>query len=306
MRILVTGGAGFVGSHLCEKLVSMGHQVVSIDNLSTGSEKNLPDSVQLIKSDVLEIEKYYNDLPELDSIIHLSAQTSVPNSLANPLFDFKNNAQGTATVLEVARKKKVSDFRMVSSAAIYGDTQTLPTTEKADKNPMSMYGMSKLISENLALFYSKMYGLSGFIFRPSNIYGPRQRNDLEGGVVSIFAKVIAENGIAKIYGDGKQTRDFIYVKDVANFLSSKLGETESFDTVNLSSGKELSIIDLWVMMCEVYGYESDKYEFLPPRIGDIYHSLLSNKKLIDIFDKVSSTEIKEGLDETIAYFKGMV
>lgn len=303
MNILVTGGAGFVGSHVCERLITLGHKVTVIDNLSFGKEEYLPKGTDLIKADILDIEGYFKDLPDIDSIIHLAAQTNVNRSVEEPLFDFRNNALGTATILELARKKGIKDFRLISSAAVYGNTDIVPITEEFPLKPMSMYGASKLTSETLAKMYAEQNGISGAIFRPSNIYGPRQRSDLEGGVASIFTKLALTGEKALIFGDGNQTRDFIFVEDVANFICHDIGAKRGFDILNLSTGKSCSIVDLWRTICDIVGVPSENVSFKKPREGDIYHSTLSNDKLLKSYSDIPVTDLKSGITKTVNYFR---
>ena len=292
-----------MGSHVCERLVKLGHKVTVLDDLSSGKLEYLPGGIDTIKANLLDVDEYYNDLPDLDAVIHLAAQTSVSKSVKDPLLDFRNNALGTATVLEIARKKDVKDFRLTSSAAVYGNAENLPIPESASTFPLSMYGFSKLTSENLAIMYSRQNGINGAIYRPSNIYGPRQRNDLEGGVVSIFAKAALSGSKALIYGDGKQTRDFIFVEDVAKYICHELGQRTSFDMVNLSTGKPFPIINLWKTVCSISGADAGNVEFRPPRSGDIYHSTLSNEKLMKIFGNIRFASLESGITKTVDYFR---
>lgn len=299
MKVLVTGGAGFIGSHVCEELIREGHIVTTIDNLSTGKIDQIPSEVKFINSDLSKIYYNYRDIGKQDAIIHLAAQTLVGYSVKKPIVDAKQNIINTLKTLELSKKIGAKDFRYISSAAVYGNNGKIPILESDVCNPISPYGISKITGENYVRYFSEQIGLSGGIFRLANVYGPRQRNDLEGGVISIFIQN-AMSGIGPtIYGDGKQTRDFVYVKDVARILIRNLGKMRKMETVNVSTSQQTSILNLWKIISNFYDLKQYKIMFKPRKPGDIYESSLSNAKIKLLFAPLNFTDVALGIKETI-------
>lgn len=216
MRILVTGGAGFIGSHLVDKLLSLGHEVTVIDNLSAGTGEFLPPQAEFIQADIRD-RKTLQDLFEkrkFDVVYHEAAQTMVPVSIKDPSYDADENIMGLLSVLECARATGVRKIIFSSSAAVYGDNPALPLKENEVPVPESFYGLTKWMTEKYLELYKKLYGLDYTILRYSNVYGPRQGANGEGGVIYIFAKALACGKPITIFGDGSQTRDFISVHDI--------------------------------------------------------------------------------------------
>lgn len=276
MKVLVTGGAGFIGSHIIEKLLAEQYEVVVVDDLSTGSSNNIPDSVTLVKMDVREraiAEVFAAERP--DFVIHLAAQTMVPVSLKDPHYDCNVNILGTVNVLEAARMHGVKRVLFASSAAVYGDQPQLPIPETGVLQPTSFYGLSKLTVERYLELYYQIYGLSYAIMRYANVYGERQGDSGEGGVVSIFSRHIAENKDITIYGDGTQTRDFVYVGDVAAANVLALTAQEANRVYNISTQTEVSVNELVALLAEVSA-KSVTPIYSAPRSGDIYRSMLSH------------------------------
>ena len=215
MRVCVTGGAGFIGSHLVDRLIALGHTVLVIDNLTTGVREFVNPKATFIEMDVrdVNIESIFADFkPQV--VFHEAAQTMVPASMENPKMDCDVNLMGLINMLEAARKHNVSHFLMPSSAAVYGDLDTLPLTEDMSGKPTSFYGLTKLTAEGYLRIYEQAFGLKTVCFRYANVYGPRQGDGGEGGVISIFNRLINEDKPLTIFGDGEQTRDFVYVADV--------------------------------------------------------------------------------------------
>ena len=217
MKILITGGAGFIGSHLSDALLAAGHEITIIDDLSSGTKDFLPKEAEFLKMDIRD-EKLTDIFKErhFDIIYHEAAQTMVPASIDNPYLDADINISGMLRVLEAARKTDVQKIIFSSSAAVYGDNPALPLTENLIPAPSSFYGLTKWMTEKYLALYHKIYELSYTVLRYSNVYGPRQGADGEGGVIYIFAKSLAENKPITIFGDGRQTRDFISVHDVVS------------------------------------------------------------------------------------------
>ena len=247
-KIFVTGGAGFIGGHLCKKLSDSTRNLTVYDNLSSGkieNVKHLP-KVRFVKGDILDLEKLGSQ-EKADLIVHLAAQVVVPYSMENPAEDFETNARGTLNVLEKARK---DDARMVftSSAAVYGNPTKLPTSEDYGFNPSSCYGLSKVVGEEYCNMYSKQYGLDITILRLANVYGPRGH-----GVIPDFLDKISRNPEKlEIIGTGLQSRDFVHVSDVVDaFTLAAVSEEAIGETYNIGFGKTTKIIDLAKMILKI-------------------------------------------------------
>ncbi len=306
MNILVTGGAGFIGSHLVRHLLAKGEQVTALDNLSTGLAENLPPEAKLVEMDILDEE-----LPKVvaagafDAIVHLAAQTMVDTSIKNPLLDTRENLLGTVQVLEAARAANVKRVIFASTAAAYGDVKEddLPVREAQPTEPMSFYGLSKLSVEKYLEMYRKIYGMEYVVLRFANVYGERQGDGGEGGVISIFAKAVAEGRDITIYGDGEQTRDFVYAGDIAEGIWAALRTEEVNAAYNLSTQTETSLRELVSLLAEIRGREIvPKYG--AEREGDIYKSMLSNSRARRGLDWQPATTLAEGLRRTYEYFCG--
>ena len=306
MNILVTGGAGFIGSHLVRHLLAKGENVTALDNLSTGLAENLPPEAKLVEMDILD-----EDLPKVvaagafDAIVHLAAQTMVDTSIKNPLLDTRENLLGTVQVLEAARAANVKRVIFASTAAAYGDVKEddLPVREAQPTEPMSFYGLSKLSVEKYLEMYRKIYGMEYVVLRFANVYGERQGDGGEGGVISIFAKAVAEGRNITIYGDGEQTRDFVYAGDIAEGILAALRTEEVNAAYNLSTQTETSLRELVSLLAEICGREIvPKYD--AEREGDIYKSMLSNSRARRGLDWQPATTLAEGLRRTYEYFCG--
>ena len=300
MRILITGGAGFIGSHVCEKLVEKGHELIIVDNMSTGIESNVPDNCLLFKMDIksrIALQALLRFTKKIDAVIHLAAQTQVSNSVANPEEDASENIIGLINVLEAMKQFNIPKIIFASSAAVYGNKEQIPIQEYSIPEPTSQYGTSKLSSEEYIKTYSRLYGIEYCIFRFSNVFGPRQNIDT-GGVIAKFFDKINNNQPTIIYGNGNQTRDFVYVKDVASAIEHSLDNITG--TFNLSTGTETSINDLSDLIKE---FKDFKIQFKPEKPGDIYKSSLCNKKLSCSRWKPSYS-LKEALEETLNYTNG--
>lgn len=276
MKVLVTGGAGFIGSHIVDKLILAGWNVFVVDNLSTGLEGNLNPKAKFYKVDIRssEFRQLCKDI-NFDYIIHQAAQTMVPKSLEAPHYDSDVNIQGTINVLEACRETGVRRVVFASSAAVYGDITSVPITENFNTQPTSFYGLSKLVAEKYLALYHKLFGLNYVVLRYANVYGERQGDAGEGGVVSIFTKKIFNDLPLVIYGDGTQTRDFVYVGDVASANIKALTSQERNRVYNIGTGTEVTIQWLAETLTRIAGKEVEK-SYLPAREGDIYRSSLDN------------------------------
>lgn len=276
MKVLVTGGAGFIGSHVVDKLIKENCQVVIVDNLSTGLQENIHTTANFVKMDIRS-----NQLLELfieekfDYVIHLAAQTMVHKSLEMPDYDCDVNISGTVNILEACRKTNVKRVVFSSTAAVYGDVTTLPIIEASVAEPASFYGLSKLTCEQYLILYNRLYGLEYVVLRYANVYGERQGDAGEGGVISIFTRKIHHGQPVLVFGDGNQTRDFIYVGDIATANYRSLLTIDTDNTYNISSQTETSVNTLIEYMGKVAGKEVTKV-YSEPRAGDIYRSSLSN------------------------------
>ena len=248
MKILVTGGAGFIGFHLCKRLVELGADVTIYDNLSSGKIQNVKDvpGAKFIKGDILDLKQLCG-LPKTDLIFHLAAQVVVPYSMENPTEDFETNARGTLNVLEKARKDKAR-LIFASSAAVYGNPAKLPTPESYGFHPFSCYGLSKVVGEEYCDIYQQQYGLNMTIFRFANVYGSRCH-----GVINDFLdKIQKDPKKLEIIGTGQQARDFVHISDVVDCLVSAITNEKTIgQTYNLGFGKTTKIIDLAMMMLDI-------------------------------------------------------
>ena len=305
MHILISGGAGFIGSHLVRQLLETKNTVVVLDDLSTGSLDYLSElDVVLWKQNICNPDIVQQIVFEkFDVIVHLAAQTMVDASIKNPVFDASENIMGTLNVLEAARQCGARVI-FASTAAAYGDVEenVLPVLESHELSPQSFYGLTKVGVEKYLALYHQHYGIDYVICRFANVYGERQGEKGEGGVISIFAKRIAAGKDITIYGDGTQTRDFVYAGDIARGICKAM-TTENVNTVyNLSTQTETSLLDLVRIMSEVSGREITP-KFGAVREGDIYRSMLSNRKAKEDLGWEPQVSLADGLRRTMAYFQ---
>lgn len=293
-KVLITGGAGFIGSHIVEKLLENNYNVIIIDNLSSGSIENIPNSDTLkfyqlnIEKDDLELV-FQKEAP--DYVIHLAAQTSVNFSISHPYYDANMNVMASIKLLELCKKYNIKKFITASSVAIYGNPKYLPIDENHPTEPMSQYGLSKLTMEK----YIKLSGIPYIIFRFSNAYGPRQKSSKESGVVAIFNNAMKNNEPINIYGDGEQIRDFIYVEDIANICIKAINSNVENEIINFSTNKGVSLNQLFKVMKSLYNYTLNA-NYLPERIGDIKNSILSNDKAYNLLKFTNYTKLEKGLE----------
>ena len=306
MKVLVTGGAGFIGSHLMRRLKNDGIEAVALDNLSIGSRDNLLTDMELIEMDVLdpELDKCVA-AGQFDAIVHLAGQTMVNRSIDNPAFDAQQNVLGTVNVLEAARKNGVKRVLFASTAAAYGDVAEadLPIKESLELTPMSFYGLSKVTVEHYLALYHEVYGLDYVVLRFANVYGERQGDAGEGGVISIFARQIAKGEDITIFGDGEQTRDFIYAGDIAAGIEAALSTAEVNAAYNLSTQTETSLRELISILSNIAGRRIIP-RYSAERPGDIYKSMLSNARARRGLNWKPVVSLEEGLRLTYNYFLG--
>lgn len=301
MKILVTGGAGFIGSVIVQQLIEKNYEVVIIDNLSTGKTENVHPLAKLYLNDInsKSIDMIFS-IEKPDIVIHQAAQVSVKKSIQSPLDDCTNNIKGTLQILNACLNHHVKKIIYASSAAVYGKPEYIPIDEMHETNPISFYGLSKLTSEKYIKLYSEFYNIKYTILRYANVYGPNQTVHGESGVIPIFIDQISRNNTVQTFGDGQQTRDFVFVKDVAlaNVYAINNGDNQ---VLNISHNKPISINSLIELLTKECG---KKIAVLrkEQQIGDIRDSQLQNKEAKSKLFWEPKYEIEKGLKETYRYF----
>lgn len=301
MKVLVTGGAGFIGSHVCDTLVAIGHEVYIVDNFNNCHERYDSTLVKVVKGDIMFPEKWEGQIDQLDVVIHLAAQVSVALSEKDPMLDLSTNVLGTLKVLQVAKAKGAVEFRFASSAAVYGEQTNLPIDEQSRPSPLSFYAISKITGERIVHHFCESAGIGSIAMRFSNVYGPRQRSDIDGGVIAVFLNAVLSRSNPVVYGDGNQTRDFIYVEDVANALIHRLGHIREHLTLNVSTNTPVSVNQLLSILTNVTKLDFGSASHMESRKGDILHSYLLNNRARQ-FGFEPKVSLEEGLKRTFAYY----
>jgi UDP-glucose 4-epimerase len=299
-RVLVTGGAGFIGSHLVDRLVDEGYAVRVIDNLSSGKIENIErhiksGKVDFVEGDIRDADLTRKSLVGVDAVFHLAAIISVPFSVSNPELTFDVNLAGTLNLLNACSEKKVDKFVFVSSCAVFGDTKILPVNEDASTNPISPYAESKLLAEKDCLNFQGRGLLKSVVFRFFNVYGPRQGMNNYSGVITLFINRAKRGHHLTIYGDGSQTRDFVNVKDIVQALFVSLKSSGANGEVfNIGSGKPTSITELAKAVLELTGKDLEiRYE--APRAGDIKDSYADISKASRVLGYEPEVSLRDGL-----------
>ena len=306
-KALVTGGAGFIGSHLVDALLSDGSQVVVLDNLSTGRLSNLKytiDKISFHKGDICDRETLDNAVKDCEVVFHQAAMVSVPQTVEDPVGSAMVNEIGTLLVLEAARKHHVKRVVLASSSAVYGDDPDLPKIEKMVVKPLSPYAVQKLTGEYYANIYYDLYGLETCCLRYFNVYGPRQDpSSPYSGVISIFMSRALSQISPVIYGDGGQYRDFIFVNDVvrANLLAAETIGVKK-EIFNIGTGKDITIDRLWEMTCDLCSLDI-KPEYKTARDGDIVESVSSIDRAKKVLGFNPEYSFEEGLKITFDWYK---
>lgn len=302
MRTLITGGAGFIGSNIVKKLVSGGHEITVLDNLSSGYRSNLEPfpGVRFIEGDIRDGSVVREAVRGAEVVFHLAASVGNKRSIDHPLLDAEINVLGTLTVLEAAREAGVRKIVASSSAGIFGELKTIPIREDHPAEPDSPYGCTKLCMEKECLVYAKLFGMEAVCLRYFNVYGQNQRYDAYGNVIPIFAFKLIKGEKLTIFGDGEQTRDFVHVNDVvqANLKAAMAaGVSGAF---NIASGDRITINKLVEFLVEAYG-EKPLLEYGPPRPGDVRHSLADISAARDSFGFAPEVNMREGLAEYVRW-----
>lgn len=302
IKVLVTGGAGFIGSNLVDLLLERGFEIIVLDNLSSGYVENVHPKVHFVQADVRDEEIVRSCAEGCALIFHLAASVGNARSIAQPLNDAAINVLGTVNVLEAARDSGIERVIFSSSAGIFGELKTLPIAEDHPQEPDSPYGVSKLAAEKLCLVYNKLHGMRNVCLRYFNVYGPRQRYDAYGNVIPIFANRILKGLPLTIYGDGQQTRDFVDVRDVAA-ANLQAALTPSLSGVfNIGSGSRVSINDLGGIMQEVAGIVVGAI-YAPPRPGDVRDSLANIARAQQSFGYAPQIALEAGLRDYLAWLR---
>jgi nucleoside-diphosphate-sugar epimerase len=311
IRILVTGGVGFIGSHLVDRLLHEGFEVTVIDNLDTGRLKNIAHNqhrkeFHFIKGDIRNFNLVKETMKDIDAVFHEAALASVTLSVENPILTNDINVSGTLNLLKASSDLHVKRFIYASSAAVYGDTPSPQKREDMTPNPTSPYGASKLAAENYVKLFHKLYGLETVSLRYFNVYGPRQRFDIQsayGGAITIFTNRLLKNMPPIIYGDGEQTRDFVYIQDVveANMLALNSNNAAG-EVFNIGTGTPISINQIAEALKNILNKKHLKNIYTDPRPTDIRHGYADINKANKILGYNPKFSIKEGLTELVNWY----
>lgn len=303
MKVLVTGGAGFIGSHIVDRLIQEGHEVVVVDNLSTGKRRNLNRAARFYKTDIQgwRLERVFrNERPNV--VMHLAAQMDVRKSVEDPVFDAQVNVLGTLNILQQAVKHGVRKVVFSSSGgAIYGEQDVFPAPESHATKPLSPYGLSKLCGEQYLSYYERVGGIQVVNLRYANVYGPRQDPEGEAGVVAIFIQKLLNNEQPVINGNGRQTRDFVFVEDVVEANLAVMGQ-ETAGTYNVGTGVETSINDLFRILAQHTGSICKELHG-PAKKGEQARSVIDASKLRHELSWEPKMSLSDGLKRTVEYFR---
>lgn len=302
MKILVTGGAGFIASQIADAFINDGHKVFIIDDLSTGFEKNINPKAEFIKADICDLElSSLFEKEKFDFVDHHAAQMDVRRSVADPVFDANINILGTINLLKNAVKTGVKKFMFASTGgAVYGEQKYFPADEHHPTNPLSPYGISKLSVEKYLYFYKVQYNLNYTILRYANIYGPRQNPFGEAGVVAIFSSKLIKGEQPVINGTGEQTRDYVFVGDVVQANLITLNDKES-DIYNIGTGQETNVNQLFGLLNKIIGKNKEE-KHGPAAPGEQMRSVITSDKIFKKFGWRPSASLEEGLKKTVEFF----
>ncbi len=303
MRILVTGGAGFIGSHIAQAYCDAGHEVAILDNLSSGHRENIPAAATLLHHDVRSneaAEAVRDYAPEV--INHHAAQMNVRVSVDDPSFDADVNILGLLNILEPARKAGLRRVLFASSGGtVYGEPETLPAPETAPTHPVCPYGISKLTSEHYLYYYRRIFGLDYVALRYANVYGPRQDPHGEAGVIAIFCQNLLADKDVSIFGDGLQTRDYVFVQDVVRANLAAL-DSEFTGAVNIATGRETNVVELYERVKEHVGGKGTA-QHVAAKDGEVRRNVLDVSKAQEVLGWAPRTELADGLVSTVDFFR---
>ena len=307
-RYLVTGGAGFIGSHIVDALVASGETVRVVDNLSTGHRENLAhhglSAIEFIEADVAEPGVAAQAVDGIDYVLHIAAIPSVPRSVKDPVTTHRANADATLLLLEAARAAQIKRLVFASSSSVYGNSPTLPKHERMPTNPLSPYALQKLIGEQYLRVYHSLYGLDAVALRFFNVFGPRQDpSSPYSGVISLFTAALNEGRQPTIHGDGGQTRDFTYVSDVASgVIAASTADGIGGKVMNLAPGGRVSLNSLFAVLREAIGADVEPL-YGPPREGDVRDSQADNTLAREFLGFDAEVTVEEGLRRTVEWFR---
>ena len=304
MKLLITGGAGFIGSHIAFHALEAGHDVVCVDDLSHGKKENVPNGARLIVEDVTR-ENFRKTLlaEKPDALSHHAAQIDVRKAVEDPIYDAQLNILGMLNVLEGAVAAKVKKVVFASSGgAIYGEQEVYPADESHKNAPLSPYGITKLTGEKYLDFYRNIHGLDTVALRYSNVYGPRQDAHGDAGVVAIFCSCLIEGRQAKIFGTGEQTRDYVFVEDVARANLLALSDGAKAGPFNIGTGRETSVNELYSAIANALGSQTPA-DYAPTRPGEVERSSLSAALAEKELGWKPQFVLEDGISKTVNWFK---
>ncbi|MEM6533785.1 MAG: NAD-dependent epimerase/dehydratase family protein [Myxococcota bacterium] len=305
MKILVTGGAGFIGSHVAEAAISEGHEVLVLDNLSSGKEANVPAGATLKKVDIRSEDAAQAIVDyRPDAIFHHAAQMDVRKSVADPVFDASTNVVGTVRLLEAARSAGCGFFQLASTGgAIYGEQELMPTPEGTAPRSESPYGLSKLCGEHYVDYYARLGGMRGVSLRYGNVYGPRQDPHGEAGVVAIFSQKMLASDAPTIFGDGEQTRDYVFVGDVVRAVMAAWKTPSAAGAYNIGTGVETDVNTLARVIANAAGFKDD-VPHGPGKPGEQRRSCIAIDRAANELDWRPRVSLEDGLRQTVEWFRG--
>lgn len=307
MHILITGGAGFIGSNLARLALAAGHTVTVLDDLSTGYAANLDGlDVRFVQGSILDGNALGTAVAGTEAVVHLAALGSVPRSIQNPVATHDANATGTLRVLEASRAEGIKQVIVASSSSVYGMNPALPKGEREWVRPMSPYAVSKLATEQYALSFQQSYGMETLAFRFFNVYGPRQMaGHVYAAVIPVFLDALIRGESVPINGDGSNSRDFTYVGTVCRVLLDAVERNVTHpEPVNLAFGTNTTLLELIQQIEQVSGRSAERYH-RDPRPGDVKHSQADNAVLRSLFPDVQPVSLAQGIGETLEWFEGV-
>jgi len=310
MKILITGGAGFIGSHLCEKYTGEGHTVLCLDNFMNGNLINIRHllnhrNFKLLNGDIRDFDLLEKIIRDVDVVFHLAAQIHVDRSIVEPKLTYEVNVLGTQNILEAARVYDIKKVIHTSTSEVYGSAQYIPMDENHPLDAPHPYGASKIAADRMCYAYIKTYGMNISIIRPFNTFGPKQKDSGYGGVISIFVKRVLGGMPPIIYGDGSQTRDYTYIKDVVRAFDSILSYDKPMEEpINFGTGKEIKIVDLANEIIKLCGMDDEiKPVHVEARPGEVQRLVARISKAEELLGWKPEYELKDGLREFIDWYR---